>query len=338
VDDADRRLQADAADERRARRQRRGFVADADAVAFLAGIRAASLDALIAMNAYDAATALQLRAAAAAPTVERTAEEDEAEAPDLEITDADIDRLQATLEGAEVIASRGQHRLTGPATTPRESLVQSALAGLQDEPETFETRMRELAYLANALIAGTQHSGAPFGEEAAARAVTATCDLGLASMLWRIPDGHPAALITDEPGLIRAFAVGHSVLSRLPIAVADRLAELIERPGVRLRIGAKPWVLLEADALVKSGALRAAVLARTFDDAKETISLLQIVLEPHACTALRALVDDYPAFPLVLEQASNADKVLTGTRFIDSLEDLAAIDRLLKSLERWVRL
>ena len=139
-------------------------------------------------------------------------------------------------------------------------------------------------------------------------------------------------------GLVRAFAVGYALIGRLPEIVATRLAALFSSPEIRERIGTKPWVLSEVDALVTSGALRHAVLTRRFDDAKETVALLQIALDPHACTVLRALVDDYPAFPLAIEQPAGGEKVTAATRFIDSPDDLATIEKVLQSLEQSVRL
>ncbi len=335
VNDAARRLHADAAGERRSRRQAAGFVADADAAAVLASFRERPLDALASMQAYEPLTALQLRTPVSPPPIREQEEDEGDDDRDVEISDEDIDRLQAALEEAELMPTRQHERLTGPAARTREVALERALGTL--EADALSGRMRELAYLANTLIAGTLHEGERFTEEKAARAAMATSNLGFLYLRARDTDSD-AALTDAEPGLVRAFAVGYALIGRLPEIVATRLAALFSSPEIRERIGTKPWVLSEVDALVTSGALRHAVLTRRFDDAKETVALLQIALDPHACTTLRALVDDYPAFPLAIEQPAGGEKVTAATRFIDSPDDLATIEKVLQSLEQSVRL
>jgi hypothetical protein len=337
-DDAPRRLQADAASERTARRERRGYIGASDAAAWLELARHAPLDDLVGARAYDALTERSLRALEAeAPAAGKPA--DDEPAMETDVTDADLDALQAALDAADIGPDTRAPRLTGPEPRGADAALRLALAALQQRsPHAFAARMRELAYLSNALVTAVRRNGARFDHESAANAAMATCNLGSEYLAIGSPTDGFDHVLTTEPGLVRAFSVGFSLIQRLPIAVAEGVAALFARNDVRDRLAPKRWVLDEVDSLLANGALADSVRARKLDDAKETISLLVIALKPEACVGLRVLVDELPALPRVLEQSERTAAVGESSRFIASVGDLARIERFLSGLADAVRL
>ena len=198
--------------------------------------------------------------------------------------------------------------------------------------------MRELAYVSNTLVSAVNFGGKRFSEEAAANAAMATCHLGAAYLANGAPDAQFEHVLTAEPGLVRAFGVGLNLIERLPIAVAERVTALFQRDDIRERVARKRWVLDEVDALLANGTLIESVRDRNIEDAKETLSLLVIALRPEACVCLRVLVDEFPAFPRVLEQAERTAVIGESSRFIASVDDLGGIERFLAGLADAVRL
>jgi hypothetical protein len=86
--------------------------------------------------------------------------------------------------------------------------------------ESHEECAAELAYLANALIAGCSIQDRPFTVREAAEAVKAVCNLGLESWPAQWPDGD----------LVTAFQVGWSILHRdVCVHSATRLIEITTR-------------------------------------------------------------------------------------------------------------
>ena len=337
-DDAPRRLHADEAGARSTRRRRTGFVEASDAAAWLALVRVTPLDALVGARAYDPLTDAYFRSVAGAPK-QPSPEPDDEPTMEVHVTDAEIDALQAMLDRAQVTPVSSAARLTGPEPRSADGALRAALARLQTRsPDAFAARMRELGYVSNALVSTVRFSGKRFTEESAANAAMATCHLGATYLGGDARDAHFDHVLTAEPGLVRAFAVGLSLIDRLPTAVAGRIGALFEREDVRERVARKPWVLAEVDALLANDALLESVRERDLEDAKDTLSLLAIALKPEACVCLRVLVDEFPAFPRVLEQADRTAVVGESSRVIATLADLARIEAFLAALAEAVKL
>lgn len=199
---------------REQRRSRQGYATPADARAFLEMARRGKG----ARPGAHPIVAAYFRAADESP------EPATASAP----ADSDAESVAASIvEAAE--------RLGGGGVSPRR-LLEAAEAGPRAAPLTLLRRLmehardtderaylargRELAFLANALVAGCTVRARPFTSREASAAAAATCNLGLEH--W------PAASLPDaflfEHDLVAAFEVGWAVLHRdVGLFVAEQL-------------------------------------------------------------------------------------------------------------------
>ncbi|HZI80458.1 MAG TPA: DUF6178 family protein [Vicinamibacterales bacterium] len=126
---------------------------------------------------------------------------------------------RALLEAADAGSSRLSHI--------RAQLTGAAARG----PESFATRNGELAFLANAVVAGGSVQGRAFTPEEASEAVLSTCNLGLENWpaSWPAPDDYVA-----EHGLIGVFQFGWSVLHQdVSLYAAEQLVAVL----AKLRVG-----------------------------------------------------------------------------------------------------
>jgi hypothetical protein len=203
--------------EREQRRSQQGYATPADARAFLQMARrlgpARSVTAHPIVRAY-------FRAADEAP------ESSMANVP------ADASEVSESIRAAiELLSEAGMmpdRRLLGAADGgPHDASfahLRRLMAYVRDADETaYRTRGRELAFLANALLAGCTVQSRPFTPHEASEAAAAVCNLGLE----RWPDP-PDALLVDLD-LVAAFEVGWSVLHReVSVFVAERLIATLE--------------------------------------------------------------------------------------------------------------
>jgi hypothetical protein len=91
----------------------------------------------------------------------------------------------------------------------------------------YFTRSRELAFLANALLAGCSVQSRPFTPQEASDAAASICNLGLE--YWPAPDTFPADSFLIDHDLVTAFEVGWSVLHQdVSLAVAQQLISMLE--------------------------------------------------------------------------------------------------------------
>ena len=235
----------DAAIERDERRSRRGYATPADARAFLRMARqpreAASPTAPIAINPIAAAYF-------------RAVEEDADDVPAFARASArqgrgDDDGIPTTIEGViELLAEAGvmpeQPRalLEAADEDPRAArlpLLRRLMEFvLRQDEAAYLTRSRELAFLANTLVAGSSVQARPFTPREASDAAACICNLGLECWPARWPGGTsrgpsspreldtavtPDALLLDHD-LVTAFEVGWLVLYQdVSLFVADQL-------------------------------------------------------------------------------------------------------------------
>ncbi len=371
-DDTARVLDADAGAAHEQGREQAGYVTSIMAGSFLRTLAGLDVDELSAEQAYDLQTAEYFRRRRAlreraAAEVESGAADSAANAAD-EATDgpeheaawrpqmgeseqpgtadpAELDSLTAQLEAYE----RDQHRpvalLGGPETAgvQESQWVRLALGRLQEDPACFDERMDELTYLANLLMVGAELDGGRLESGVAAQLVVATCNLGASHSLWLTAPEDPVAAVADAlaapPGLVRLFRIGWHLLANLPGEVAQRLTEVFEDAGVRMRLQAKPWVLTEVDALLSSPDFRATVAERNYEDARETLKIMGIAFEPEAVVTLCVLMDGVPRFARVLEdQPPEAAVVTYAGRDLATMQDLMAVHRFLDRLDEQIRL
>lgn len=350
-------LRIDAEYEREQSRERSGYVTSAMAGAYLQALRHTELDTLVDEAAYDPETAAYFKrrafsaeASAREPAQSHT-QAGEAEGPEhqpagVETESADTEPdahahagLRAELASYERAHTRSTFLLEGPEVTERvqRQPVRAAIARLQDRPAAFTARMDELAYLANLLLAGTEMDERRLTESEAANLAMASCNLGGTYLHWLEASTDPSDSAIDswieaEPGLIRLFRIGWQLLSQLPTQTARHLRSQFGTDSVRDRFDNRKWLLDEVDALLGQPDFVETVQARKFDEARETLRILGIVLTPEAVTALCLLTDSVPRIAQVLAQEKSNDRVSADARFIDSFEDLSRIQTFLRAL------
>lgn len=220
----------DVATEREQRRSRRGYATPADARAFLQMARQPR-------PTPGASTAA--RTATISPIARayfRAAEEEEADTaphrgppgvstPDDDIV-ASVNAVAELLTEAGVLPERPRALLEAAdgedpraATVP---LLKRLMEGARQQNESaYLTRSRELAFLANTLLAGASVQSRPFTPNEASEAAACICNLGLEC--W-----HTFLLDHD---LVTAFEVGWSVLyEEVSLFVADQLLSMLTDP------------------------------------------------------------------------------------------------------------
>ena len=200
----------DVAIERERRRSQQGYATPADARAFLEmarqpkHTRAATTANPIVTAYFRAADEAAEPSNEAAPTPDRSLQ-----AADVRES---IDAVMELLVEAGVMPERPR-ALLGPVDADpqnaRLTRLRQLMTFVRDHHESaYFTRSRELAFLANTLLAGCSVQSRPFTPREASDAAAAICNLGLE--YWPDP---PDALLIDHD-LVAAFEVGWSVLHR----------------------------------------------------------------------------------------------------------------------------
>lgn len=355
--------------EREGTRERRGHVAAAGARAFLA-LANAPINELLALSCYDLETSRHLaviddvdeRALTAGESFAADDEGDEQLAADeaqrsdsesaASATEGELTALRAELEAAGLLDPERSTRLlthtpghqrapdprAGPPTSAdpaqEQSLLVKRLAELAGEdPLAFDACSRELAYLANVLIAAVALESRQLTAEEAQAAALATCNLGL-----ELTEKHAvSARIDREPGLVRLFLVGWQALGSIPARVVDGLTRSLSRLQAAAILAGQLWMLDEAMSNLIE--VRAAVSRRDFDAAREAALLLSFVFDPRACRAVVPLLDELPH--LAGPQNAVAPQPRQGIagqaerpQWLGSLADVRRIDGLLRSIGR----
>ena len=209
-----RQLQIDVAHERERARESVGFVTATGASAFLVYVATARIEELAALSAYDEETRRHL-AAFGTTEVEDPEDDDDAGEPKEAPTVEELHQLRTVLEREDLLIPQNTLLLTDQRTHKHHALTQALGELAEADPPAFERCARELAYLANVLKVGVSVKGEAMSDADARDAAFAACDQGLAlAREYRLD-----ARITQEPGLIRLFALGWRAqreLSRAP--------------------------------------------------------------------------------------------------------------------------
>jgi hypothetical protein len=242
----------DVAIEREQRRSRLGYATPADARAFLQMARqpqhTPSASAAIAINPIARA---YFRAAEEEPdsTPEDTSAGDPESAPHHDATDVSapavakpsagqgrgdddiptsIDAVIELLVEAGVMPERPRALLEAADEDPRAArlpVLRRLMEFVLHHDETaYLTRSRELAFLANTLLAGSSVQSRPFTPREASDAAACICNLGLECWSTAMP---PDAFLVDHD-LVTAFEVGWSVLYKdVSLFAADQLMSTV---------------------------------------------------------------------------------------------------------------
>lgn len=208
----------DVAAERDRRRARQGYVSAADARAFLQMARERRHHGG-GRGAANPIVAASLRAGVEDAPANTNREELAAKMDSSDDADREsLEAVTALLEDAGLMPGRPRGLLPGsqeeaPRPTRVEALLQY-VAGT--DAVAFAGRSRELAFLANALVAGCPVQARAFTPREASDAAIAICNLGLEH--WPVPDSFLA-----NNDLIGPFEAGWATLHELGMFVARQL-------------------------------------------------------------------------------------------------------------------
>jgi hypothetical protein len=341
----------DVALRREERRSEQGYLTPADARAFLQMARQPA-DANHALwSAANPIAAAYLSAAdeRADPANAGTPDSDAVEPPDSPPASEAVSALAELLAEAGVVPGRpASLLLEAPAgESQRPARLRALMERVNDADErACQARGRELAFLANALMAGCSIQARAFTVGEASEAVVATCELGFEHWPARWPESEDRdAALTGTPGtplpetflldhdLVTAFQVGWAVLHGMSLFVAERLVslladlrfvegetqkglEFLRRELARQRRSGTPW------------------------RARDALDVIAILDMP-AWTALLGVLDECPVLPAALRAvldgragavSATAFEFISATDQIDSVR--AFVERLPEILVR----
>jgi hypothetical protein len=266
-------------------------------------------------------------AGAAANPPETTAES----SPTGDVSEA-VHSVAVLLAEARLSGERPRALLEAPAGRgTRRSRVHALMENLRREDErAFLARNRELAFLANALMAGCSVQARPFSARDASDAALATCNLGLE--FWHArwtEDGLPEParpvageaavpdLLLADHDLVEAFQVGWAVLHESSMFVAGQLIEVLKNVRSIDSRTHESLVILRRE-LVKQREAGTPWRAR---DALDVLAILDIPL----WHALLGALDECPVLPEVLTAILEGQ---TGPVSATAFEFVATADQI----------
>jgi hypothetical protein len=305
----------DLACDREARREQQGYVTPAQARAFLQAARELRLDAdrpppSPVARAYFRAIALTQPAD---PDAAREASDALPASIDADTGDVDADTMVSVIEvlrDAGVLTQRPRALLEAPEGHS------SRLALIEAHVELYAESAQELAYLANAMVAGCTIQDRPFTPQEAADAVVAICNLGLENWPPKWPDRD----------LITAFQVGWTALHRdVCLYVAEHLINVVASLRCKDRD-----IQLRLHALTRE-------LARHLRDgapwcARHALEVL-VMLDAPSWAALLALIDECPVMHAAVARRDSRHTISVGDlEFISHSSQINSVRVFMKSL------
>jgi hypothetical protein len=296
----------DVALERERRRSQQGYSTPADARAFLQMARQRRRqqpDAAPAINPlaaayFGAADEAAASAGQDARSHDRALEPStHAAVPESVDTIHALDAIVDLLTEAGLVPERPRALLEGTAPEPsRLTKIRPLMAYLRDTNHTaYLTRSRELAFLANTLVAGCSVQSRALTAQEASDAAVAICNLGLEHWPAPLPD----TFLVDHD-LVMAFELGWTVLHEdVSMFVAEQLvATLTDFQYVDAEIQSGLHKLRRE--LVKQRAAGTPWRAR---DALEVLAMLDMP----AWVSLLGLLDECPVLPAALTAIREGD-------------------------------
>jgi len=314
--------------DRRSFREAHGYVSHSDARAFLAYADALLPREILDISEYDAHTrrhfdVLARKRSAANPIFR--AEEEQIDGPPEDAgtelllkssPDSEMSALLSALRTVELLESNAAALLLTTSAIPEEPSLMIDLRRLAAaDPEIFERRTQELAYLANVLRAAGSADD-ELSDKDAKDAALSTCCLG-----YELSLDASAGDLQKDPALIRAFLLGRHAVNLIPQQVVRAFEAAIATTDIE-----QSWLRGEASLAVRD--LRTAIAGRNFVDAREAVILLSIVFDTTTCRAIAPLLDALPRYSLLLESGQRARDV----RWISTKRDLDRIDSLLAAI------
>ena len=324
----------DLAVEREQRRSQRGYLTPADARAFLQMARQPLRGSRRTAAANPVAMAYLGPSDDADPSAGAAANPPEAAAGSSPTEDvsAAVHSVAVLLAEARLSTERPRALLEAPAGRgARRTRVHALMENLRLEDErAFLSRNRELAFLANALMAGCSVQARPFSAQDASDAALATCNLGLEFWHTRwTEDGLPEStrpvageaalpdLFLVDHDLVEAFQAGWAVLHESSMFVAGQLIEVLKNVRSIDSRTHESLVVLRRE-LVKQREAGTPWRAR---DALDVLAILDIPV----WHALLGALDECPVLPEILTAILEGR---TGAVSATAFEFIATADQI----------
>lgn len=318
---------------RESARERRGHVTATGARAFLAFGDARSMDELVALRAVDLETRRHLAvidqsvpaSAPGSPPAGAVLRLTHAEHPDHVDTDragaAAVEHIRGRLEEAGLLDAPPQQELLTHCRTRHRLPLAEAMAHLPGE--ALDARARELAYLANVLLAGVALNDTAMSAAQARGAALALCNLGFETLVQRQEEPR---LGDPEPGLVRLFLAGRVALRDIPVRVVQAFACALERLKAVSLLPAPEWLVAEAQSAFDD--LREAVARHDLAAARDALTLMSFFFDTRSCHGAVSLMDEIPRLARSGHAGGKAPLV-----WIESLADLLAVAELLDGIQ-----
>ena len=302
----------DAGSARERRRSKQGFASPADARAFLQMSRSVRPGVVLPPNPLPRA---YFRSIDISPGL------DEGQARTAG-TDSEV---MALLTEAGVVPPQAPHGLLPGAHEPSSGrladLHRHMRFAFERNQAAYEQRHGELAYLANALIAGCSIQSRPFTPKEAADAAAAVCNLGFTTS--PLPDDY---LVVHD--LIGIFQIGWTVLyEEVSMYVAKALIDIVGRtqyPDKDIQSGLKTLRV----------AMKKQVQAGTPWRAGPSLDAISMLDQP-AWAALAALIAECPVIHgALMASLTRATRVIDAHAFtfIEDHADIARVREFMASL------
>ena len=195
---------------------------------------------------------------------------------------------------------------------------------LHHDETTYLARSRELAFLANTLLAGSSVQSRPFTPQEASDAAACICNLGLEC--WK--EGTPPDAFLVNRDLVAAFEVGWSVLFQdVSLFAVDQLVSTVADlqcadADIRLGLGALRRTLVKQ---------REAGTPWLAHDAAEVLAMLDVT----AWISVRGLLDECPIVPEALTavlEGRTTPVSPTAFEFISTTAQIADIRLFMRAL------
>jgi hypothetical protein len=337
--------------DRERRRTAQGFVPPSEARAFLQMSRRVDLRHGAPRSANPVARAYfrDMDRQAAAGTVSEVGHmpercpQEEHEVP----ADAVVEVVELLRE-AGILPREPRALLDRPrGDAPRRARIHEHLQFVRDsDGDLFSTRSGELAFLANAIVAGSSVQARPFEAEEASNAAVAVCNLGLENwpLHWLPAEGRDcpdpgstgASLPDDflvEHDLVSVFEVGWTVLhENVCMYAADRLVEVL-----------RSFRCDDRETQSALDALRVTMTRHWREGApwlaREALDVIAILDMP-AWAALLALTDEFPVLHAAIG-ASLAGQVravsASSFEFFSENSQIALVHDFMQALPRRLR-
>jgi hypothetical protein len=283
---------------REAGREERGYVAPAQARAFLHEARAVRIDA----DRPSRSAIVRAHFRAIQPAVAA-----KSDAP----AEPDVSAIFELLEQAEPLSSRPRALLGAADGQP------AGLSFVHAHAASHPASEEELAYLANAIVAGCSVQGRPFTIREASDCAVRVCNLGLENWPphW------------SERDLIAAFQVGWTILHRdVCLYAAERLIDVLA--AVRCS---------DRDVQLRLDGLRRKLIQHRGNrdpwhvgDALDAI----LILDAPCWAALRGLIDECPVIHAALRASRQGCRTINPAdfEFISENTQIAAVREFLTAL------